>query len=1373
MTASNTRSVSCRGAVWWLVSLGMILAAWDVVAQLPEFLQTPSYRVAPAQGQSPSYEVSGHVELLLRYGLGDPRGLVQKSYSSGLFFSQAISLDANISVPIERPISGILALVAHLDNKQPEFLQSLYMRWQAPTWQAEFGDFPMGQAGSLWASSSRLLKGFRVDWRVNDRITLGGIYSQVSGILQTRTFRGNTAEETLTYRFYPENQPFLEESYLRNLRGLEYFPLGRDYVEGFTQVMLAFSRDLRLEPLLQSYELGYLVPTIQNDPERELDPNSYAIVFTAEEYFLALRREYTSLLRDRLLEYIDDYNRTQGLTGEARREYPLSEGTDYERAFLERLSAYVALRVDSRSFYARESGRERFYALGHPQVREESVKVQIQRNEDFIDIEDPTLADYTYRVYADMGVIEFQFPREFFQNRESAVRVTYSYETGSGTYVLGLSVLQGSEKVYLNGQLLRPGIDYLIEYEVGFLVLLRDIGREDLLRIDYELARGGLGGAGDYSQNFQGLTLRYQPLEGLRIHIDLLQSHESPRPDIHPESLQTMPNTQTVLGISGQLEGESLQGNFDVGFTVNRFPSDDNLRLNLPNRVHAISSLVHGGKTVTLIGHRNGLQVYDGLSWHALGIFEGLAGLVVYDIAAAPGQLVFATSGGVSRLRLDPGDPMASFARRSNWKNFAQEDGLPSQTVYSVLIEGNRLWVGTDKGLAQAPLDGLSEEKNWTVYRKSEYPGMLSEQVLHLGAVQGWIYLGTDQGLMVFDPEMAVFEAVGDLRGVRIRDLAVDGTVVYAATDRGVRAVEGRQGLSWPVVDRAVGAIAVRSGELWYATSEGLYGLTSGLIRATPNRIITALGLSQASLWAGEEATPAYQLLLYQIDASSQMIREYPQTETLLDGRAKGRFRDIPAAEHTDYGWIGRFSINKQFGPLQLQGTLEGISPRYTPIGTLDRQDRLQLHLGAIYPISSALEIRANHREGFSDLFHSPTQVLDDSVGLRFSPASGSRIDLDYSIGRVNRDLGDQVAFDRVQRSYTLSARQQLLDDRLSLRLGYELGQTDDRLRPLYSFSQSLLSAETLYQALPGLTVRVGYRQPMNWRFGQLAGDRRVDWGANWSGALALVNLPLSLQANYQGNSRMPLAAGRTVLDQNAGLLARTSSLRLGDLVLSPQGSFSVRFNDLLGPSANTQLNGEGTLQGQFADFEGRLNYKRTFLSYPLRQLDRLQDIVRLNVSYRGFPSLRPTLDFSGSLETLLHPIFGQKTSGQYQISLELAWQAVGPLQASLLLARQVIDSEREQIVSYSLQQSLQYALWANLAPRLDVSIEYTQGQEWTGPIEELKGDIALSGSFSLVEDWAATLTAEYLFGLDSFYPNRSYSSFAITVQVGRAFVFF
>src|SRR5262249_9309109 len=46
-----------------------------------------------------------------------------------------------------------------------------------------------------------------------------------------------------------------------------------------------------------------------------------------------------------------------------------------------------------------------------------------------------------------------------------------------------------------------------------------------------------------------------------------------------------------------------------------------------------------------------------------------------------------------------------------HWQNFTASNGLPDNHVYCVLVDGGRVWAGTDNGL------GLLENGKWTVFR--------------------------------------------------------------------------------------------------------------------------------------------------------------------------------------------------------------------------------------------------------------------------------------------------------------------------------------------------------------------------------------------------------------------------------------------------------------------------------------------------------------------------------------------------------------------------------------------------------------------------------------------------------------------------------
>ena len=61
------------------------------------------------------------------------------------------------------------------------------------------------------------------------------------------------------------------------------------------------------------------------------------------------------------------------------------------------------------------------------------------------------------------------------------------------------------------------------------------------------------------------------------------------------------------------------------------------------------------------------------------------------------------------------------------WENFTTANGLPDNHVYSVLVDGNRIWAGTDNGL------GLYENGKWKIFRPCRRSGASSCPLAGIG----------------------------------------------------------------------------------------------------------------------------------------------------------------------------------------------------------------------------------------------------------------------------------------------------------------------------------------------------------------------------------------------------------------------------------------------------------------------------------------------------------------------------------------------------------------------------------------------------------------------------------------------------------------
>jgi ligand-binding sensor domain-containing protein len=78
---------------------------------------------------------------------------------------------------------------------------------------------------------------------------------------------------------------------------------------------------------------------------------------------------------------------------------------------------------------------------------------------------------------------------------------------------------------------------------------------------------------------------------------------------------------------------------------------------------------------------------------------------------------------------------------RFRWENFTVANGLPDNHVYCVLVDGNRIWAGTENGLA------LLEDGKWKVFTTAD--GLAHRAVLSLALDKrtGDLWVGTMGGL--------------------------------------------------------------------------------------------------------------------------------------------------------------------------------------------------------------------------------------------------------------------------------------------------------------------------------------------------------------------------------------------------------------------------------------------------------------------------------------------------------------------------------------------------------------------------------------------------------------------------------------------------
>ncbi len=125
---------------------------------------------------------------------------------------------------------------------------------------------------------------------------------------------------------------------------------------------------------------------------------------------------------------------------------------------------------------------------------------------------------------------------------------------------------------------------------------------------------------------------------------------------------------------------------------------------------------------------------------------------------------------------------------RFRWENFTTAEGLPDNRVYSVCVDGARIWAGTDNGLA------LYENGKWRSFHPAD--GLAHRAVLYLALDKktGDLWIATMGGLSRYSAGR--FDTFNQLNSGLANDVvygvAVQGEYVWTATAAGASRLNTR-----------------------------------------------------------------------------------------------------------------------------------------------------------------------------------------------------------------------------------------------------------------------------------------------------------------------------------------------------------------------------------------------------------------------------------------------------------------------------------------------------------------------------------------------------------------------------------------------------
>lgn len=131
---------------------------------------------------------------------------------------------------------------------------------------------------------------------------------------------------------------------------------------------------------------------------------------------------------------------------------------------------------------------------------------------------------------------------------------------------------------------------------------------------------------------------------------------------------------------------------------------------------------------------------------------------------------------------------------RFRWENFTSAKGLPNNHVFCVLVDGPRIWAGTEDGL------GVYEGGKWKIFRPAD--GLAHRAVLSLALDPrtGDVWAGTMGGLSrISAGRIDTFTQLNSgLANDIVYNVAVQGDLVWVATAAGASRLNTRTG-QWSI----------------------------------------------------------------------------------------------------------------------------------------------------------------------------------------------------------------------------------------------------------------------------------------------------------------------------------------------------------------------------------------------------------------------------------------------------------------------------------------------------------------------------------------------------------------------------------------------
>jgi len=249
-------------------------------------------------------------------------------------------------------------------------------------------------------------------------------------------------------------------------------------------------------------------------------------------------------------------------------------------------------------------------------------------------------------------------------------------------------------------------------------------------------------------------------------------------------------------------------------------------------------------KGILWIATNNGISKFDGNSFKNYTAKEGLGKGIVRSITKFKDYLWFGTKEGLSRF-----DPEYSGEADQRFITYTTEGGLPSNSIFPLLSDGQYLWLGTLGG-------GLSrfDGKNFINY--GEKDGFLCKFIGALAKNESVLWIGTvNEGLWKF--ENGKFTKISGTADNTFYCAAKGKDLWFGTLGDGVWRL-GNNGFKNYTIDngltnnRIYSILVDKENSVWFTTDNGVSKLVSDkFVSYLENKIILSVCMFKDAMWFG------------------------------------------------------------------------------------------------------------------------------------------------------------------------------------------------------------------------------------------------------------------------------------------------------------------------------------------------------------------------------------------------------------------------------------------------------------------------------------------------------------------------------------------